>query len=102
MIALDDCADEKMFVLRIQRGVRQNLRDMDYQAAEFILDGFEDYLRGPEYLQKLDGAATMIGKGKLNEKLIPVSEMDLSFYARPGLRSKCSLMLIWNSILRSL
>lgn len=75
MIALDDCADEKMFVLRIQRGVRQNLRDMDYQAAEFILDGFEDYLRGPEYLQKLDGAATMIGKGKLNEKLIPVSEM---------------------------
>lgn len=76
MIALDDCADESMFVLRIQRGVRQNLRDMDYQAAEFILDGFEDYLRGPEYLQKLDGAATMIGKGKLNEKLIPVSEMD--------------------------
>lgn len=76
MIALDDCADEKMFVLRIQRGVRQNLRDMDYQAAEFILDGLEDYLRGPEYLQKLDGAATMIGKGKLNEKLIPVSEMD--------------------------
>ena len=61
MIALDDCADEKMFVLRIQRGVRQNLRDMDYQAAEFILDGFEDYLRGPEYLQKLDGAATMVG-----------------------------------------
>ncbi len=41
MISLDDCADEKMFVLRIQRGVRQNLRDMDYQAAEFILDGFE-------------------------------------------------------------
>lgn len=76
MIVLDDCADEKMFVLRIQRGIRQNLRDMDYRAAEFILDGFEDYLRGPEHLQKLDGAATMIGKGKLNEKLIPVSEMD--------------------------
>lgn len=84
MIALDDCADEKMFVLRIQRGVRQNLRDMDYQAAEFILDGFEDYLRGPEYLQKLDGAATMIGKGKLNEKLIPVSEMDSKLLRNAG------------------
>lgn len=84
MIALDDCADEKMFVLRIQRGVRQNLRDMDYQAAEFILDGFEDYLRGPEYLQKLDGAATMIGKGKLNEKLIPVSEMDPELLRKAG------------------
>lgn len=84
MIALDDCADEKMFVLRIQRGVRQNLRDMDYQAAEFILDGFEDYLRGPEYLQKLDGAATMIGKGKLNEKLIPVSEMDPELLRKGG------------------
>lgn len=84
MIALDDCADEKLFVLRIQRGVRQNLRDMDYQAAEFILDGFEDYLRGPEYLQKLDGAATMIGKGKLNEKLIPVSEMDPELLRKAG------------------
>ncbi len=84
MIALDDCADEKMFVLRIQRGVRQKLRDMDYQAAEFILDGFEDYLRGPEYLQKLDGAATMIGKGKLNEKLIPVSEMAPELLRRAG------------------
>lgn len=84
MIALDDCADEKVFVLRIQRGVRQNLRDMDYQAAEFILDGFEDYLRGPEYLQKLDGAATMIGKGKLNEKLISVSEMDPELLRKAG------------------
>ena len=84
MIALDDCADEKMFALRIQRGVRQNLRDMDYRAAEFILDGFEDYLRGPEYLQKLDGAATMIGKGKLNEKLIPVSEMDPELLRKAG------------------
>lgn len=84
MIALDDCADERMFVLRIQRGVRQKLRDMDYQAAEFILDGFEDYLRGPEYLQKLDGAATMIGKGKLNEKLIPVSEMAPELLRRAG------------------
>lgn len=84
MIALDDCADEKMFVLRIQRGVRQKLRDMDYQAAEFILDGFEDYLRGPEYLQKLDGAATMIDKGKLNEKLIPVSEMDPELLRKAG------------------
>ena len=73
-----------MFVLRIQRGVRQNLRDMDYRAAEFILDGFEDYLRGPEYLQKLDGAATMIGKGKLNEKLIPVSEMDPELLCKAG------------------
>ena len=84
MIALDDCADEKMFVLRIQRGVRQKLRDMDYQAAEFILDGFEDYLRGPEYLQKLDGAETMIGKGKLNEKLIPISEMAPELLRRAG------------------
>lgn len=88
MIALDDCADENMFVLRIQRGVRQNLRDMDYQAAEFILDGFEDYLRGPEYLQKLDGAATMIGKGKLNEKLIPVSEMDPQLLRKAGVSER--------------
>lgn len=109
MIALDDCADEKMFVLRIQRGVRQNLRDMDYRAAEFILDGFEDYLRGPEYLQKLDGAATMIGKGKLNEKLIPVSEMDPELLRNAGVTEQVlananlefhpsRFMKVWRSI----
>ena len=88
MIALDECSDERLFVLRTQRAIRQNLRDLDYQAADFILDGIEDYLRGPEYLKRLDGAATMIGKGKLNEKLISVDDIDSEILASAGVTTE--------------
>lgn len=88
MIALDECSNERLFVLRTQRAIRQNLRDLDYQAADFILDGIEDYLRGPEYLKSLDGAATMIAKGKLNEKLISVDDIDSETLASAGVTSE--------------
>ena len=84
MIAMDDCASENMFVARLQRTVRQDLRDLDYSAAELLLDGFEDYLKGPDYLASLDGAARLAELGARNEHLVAVSEMDCATVEAAG------------------
>lgn len=76
LTAVHDCASERLAVTRLKRNVRQNLRDMDYGAAEMLLQGFEDYLAGPEFLMHADGAALMKEHSAFNEKLTPVGEMD--------------------------
>ena len=76
MIALDDCCSDKLFVARMRYEIRQYLRELDYTSAEFYLDGLEDYLKGPEFLENTDGAALMKSNGARNEKLVPVEELD--------------------------
>ena len=76
MIAVDDCASEGLFIVRIRRSVRQDLRDLDYASAELLLDGLEDYLKGPEFLEHLDGAELMKRNGARNERLVPIDQMD--------------------------
>lgn len=84
MVAVDDCADERLFVLRLRRNVRQQLRDLDYTAAELMLDGFADYLKGPKFLEEADGSALMMSNGRRNEKVVAVGEMDPEVLAAAG------------------
>lgn len=76
MIATTGCASDKTFMMRIERGVRLQLKAMAYDAADLYLDGLEDYLKGPEFLASLDGEAVMKEKGQKNEKLLPLEELD--------------------------
>lgn len=84
LAAVHDCASERLAVTRLKRNVRQNLRDMDYGAAEMLLQGFDDYLAGPEFLMHADGAALMKEHAAFNEKLTPVGEMDPDLLVRAG------------------
>lgn len=76
MIATTGCASDKTFMMRIERGVRLQLKAMAYDAADLYLDGLEDYLKGPEFLASLDGETVMKEKGQKNEKLLPLEELD--------------------------
>lgn len=76
MIAVDDCASEKMFVARWGRNIRLHLRTMEYDTVELFLDGMEDYLKGPEYLASVSGEELMKKNGAKNEKLAPVETFD--------------------------
>ncbi len=88
MIALDDCCSDKLFVARMRYEIRQYLRELDYATAEFYLDGLEDYLKGPEFLENLDGAALMKKNGARNEKLVPVRELDPNILREAGVTEK--------------
>ncbi len=77
MIAMDDCASESMFLARMRRNIRLQLRVMDYNTADLFLDGFEDYLKGPEYLAKADGEMLMKKNGLKNTKLVPIDQLEI-------------------------
>ncbi len=76
MIAMDDCASEKMFVARWERNIRLHMRTMEYDTVELFLDGMEDYLKGPDYLASVSGEELMKKNGAKNEKLVPVEDFD--------------------------
>lgn len=76
MIAMDDCASEKMFLARWERNIHLHMRTMEYNTVELFLDGMEDYLKGPEYLASVSGEELMKKNGAKNEKLAPVESFD--------------------------
>ena len=83
-VAVDDCASEFWTIQRLTRSIRLHLRDLDYISAERLLDGFEDYLKGPEFLAQADGSAIMKKLGALNEKHLDVAELDQAVLREAG------------------
>ena len=75
-IAVDGVASERIFVKRIDRDVRQLLRDMDYISAERTLDGLADYLKGPDFIAHVDGSRLMKENGMKNEQMVPLADID--------------------------
>ena len=81
LIACDHVANEDLFLERIWRSVHLRLRDLEYGAAELLLDGIEDYLKGPEFLASADGAQIMREKSAKNERYVPIGEADPAIIA---------------------
>ena len=77
MMAMDECASSKIFMTRLERNLRMYLRIMAYDTADLFIDGFEDYLKGPDYLVHASGEELMKTNGARNEKLIPVEELGI-------------------------
>lgn len=75
-IAVDNCSSESIFMMRFWRVFRIYLRTLNYESAELWLDGLEDYLKGPDYLMKVDGSALMKANSAKNEKLEPLENLD--------------------------
>ena len=87
-IAVDDAADERVFMMRVKRMIRRFLRELGYGAAEQLLDGVEDYLRGPGFLEDVDGAALMREHAAANEVPVPVAEIDPALLAAAGVTDR--------------
>lgn len=75
MIAMTDCSSQDLFMMRMERALRLQLRVMSYDAADLILDGIADYLKGPDYFASLNGEEVIKRNAKKNEKLVPLDEL---------------------------
>lgn len=75
MIAMTDCSSQDLFMLRMERALRLQLRVMSYDAADLILDGIADYLKGPDYFASLNGEEVIKRNAKKNETLVPLDEL---------------------------
>lgn len=76
-IAVNQMSNEKFFFARIARDFHFNMRLMAYDTVELILDGLEDYLKGPEFIMEPNGDAIMQEKGKKNETMVSYEELGL-------------------------
>lgn len=76
MAACDGFVNTELFMTRVWRNVMLRRRDLEYGAAELLLQGVEDYLRGPEWLMEADGSALMRKNAQLNDKFAAVEELD--------------------------
>lgn len=76
MNAADDLPFENQFVLRFSRTFNIYLRSMNYWFCDLMLQGFEDYMKGPEFLATTSGEKIFMENRKRNEPLVPVEELD--------------------------
>ncbi len=74
MNALHDISNEGLFLARADRTLQLYLRSMAYETAELIVDGLEDYLKGPEWLMAASGEEVLKANNAKAEKLIPLAE----------------------------
>ncbi len=76
MMAVDDLPYWRTFMMRFDRTFHIYLRAMDYEACELLLDGLEDYLKGPTFIETASGEDIIKRQGAKNEKLLPISELS--------------------------
>lgn len=63
------------FIARIRKMFWQDITRFAYNNAELLLDSVEDFLKGPKYIEKLNGEQSLKEHCAKNEKLIPLSEI---------------------------
>lgn len=51
------------------------LKKFSYESAELILDGFEDYLKGPSFIMERVSEECFMGANKRKEKMLPLEEL---------------------------
>ncbi len=74
MNALHGIASESLFLARADRTLQLYLRSMAYETAELIVDGLEDYLKGPEWLMDASGETIFKENNSKAERLVPLAE----------------------------
>lgn len=74
MNAIHGISSEPLFIARVSRTLQLYLRSMAYEAAELMVQGFEDYLRGPEWLAAARGEDIFKANNAKQERMVPLEE----------------------------
>lgn len=73
---------ERAFLARFSRTFNIYLRSMNYWFCDLLLQGFEDYLKGPEFLASANGEQIFMDNRARNEPLVPVEQLDQGIMAK--------------------
>lgn len=74
--AVSGVCTECNFINRMEYFVRAELQRFNYNSAELLLDALDDFMKGPEFIKQPLGESIVKEKGKKNEKLKALSEID--------------------------
>jgi len=76
MNTIHHACPERLFMLRTKQTFWREISQLCYGNAEMILDALEDYLAGPEFLMKADGAQIIKENAQRNEKFVSRAEVE--------------------------
>ncbi len=66
--------DDVQLIKRIRELFWEEIFKLDYRGAELLLDSVEDFLKGPEFIESLDGEKNMREKAAKDNVLRPITE----------------------------
>lgn len=71
-----DPSIQEVFMNRIKDNVQLQLKKLDYNSADLILDALDDYLKGPDFIKQASGERIIKQNMAKNETLVPILELD--------------------------
>lgn len=69
-------SSDKELLAYMHDAIRTELKKYGYQNAELILDGFEDFLKGPSFIKGKVAEECFMGANRRNEKMLPFDELQ--------------------------
>lgn len=69
-------APESDFIMELRNSIQVELKKFNYTNAELALDGFEDFLKGPDFISQPVAEDCFMRANRNAEKLIPFEELD--------------------------
>jgi hypothetical protein len=64
------------FVKRVQNQFWKEITRFAYNNAELLLDSIDDYMKGPKFLEELNGEQSLKEHSAKNEKLVPLKNLN--------------------------
>ena len=71
------CKDIDYFDKKVEKNFKRDLKKFNYDSAELILDGLEDYLKGPKFIEANCCEKILKEKIKKNDKLVPLEQLGV-------------------------
>lgn len=73
--AASGICDDIDFIKRVKELFWKDITRFAYNNAELLLDSVEDFMKGPKYIENLNGEQSLKDHCAKNEKLVPLSEI---------------------------
>jgi hypothetical protein len=74
--AASDICENVDFIKRVKDQFWKEITRFAYNNAELLLDSIDDYMKGPEFLEELNGEKSLKEHSAKNEKLVPLASLD--------------------------
>lgn len=72
------CKEIDYFKTKVEKNFKRDIKKFNYDSAELILDGLEDYLKGPKFIEQNNCEQILKEKIKKNEKLVALQELGVT------------------------
>ena len=93
------------FINQIYDSFRTEIMRFSYNAAQLVVEALEDFMKGPDFIKTVNGEKITQEHFKLNDKLVPLSELPDGNTFRPkesyvapqlSFKNRVLLKLTWN------